>query len=128
MKEKRFAFRIEDLMNDHNKDNEGDFANNDNGSNEDSYQTNETARIKKRVGEFNWKKSKVWKSLSNRFGDKITQEELISIAELLANTIEVKLDRDARRRKVVLIKWFEENWAKIEPLVKYIILDIDTIY
>jgi hypothetical protein len=35
----------------------------------------------------------------------------------------MKLDHDAKRRKTVLIKWFEENWTAIAPFLDYIVLE-----
>ena len=85
----------------------------------------ELERVRKRVGDFDWKKSKPWKILTSKFGEKLTHEELISIAELLSTSQRIKLDRDAKRRKIVLIKWFEEHWKIFEPLISYIILDFE---
>jgi hypothetical protein len=41
----------------------------------------------------------------------------------VASSLKIKLDRDARRRKVVILKWFDENWAEIEPVLPLIILE-----
>jgi hypothetical protein len=57
------------------------------------------------------------------YGQKLKQDELVSIADLCAEKLQIKLDRDARRRKIVVIKWFEENWAAIQPLIHLIVLD-----
>jgi hypothetical protein len=35
----------------------------------------------------------------------------------------VHLDRDAKRRKSVLLKWFEENWNAIYPFLDYVVLE-----
>lgn len=86
-------------------------------------ETDEKERVKKRIGGFNWKTSYVWKTLTSYFGGKVSHEELTSIAEILAVQSRVKLDRDARRRKAVLIKWYEENWGKISHFLQFIVLD-----
>jgi hypothetical protein len=55
----------------------------------------------------------------------LKQEELVSIAELVAQRLRIKLDRDARRRKTVMIKWFDENWQFILPILRFVVLDED---
>jgi hypothetical protein len=47
----------------------------------------------------------------------------VSIADLVAKKLDIRLDRDARRRKAVMIKWFNENWEVIEPLLRHIVLE-----
>jgi hypothetical protein len=83
---------------------------------------NERERIQRRVEGFNWKKSTAWLQLSSMYGPKLNQDELISIAELCAHNLQIKLDRDARRRKIVIIKWFTDHWRKIHPLLHLIVL------
>jgi hypothetical protein len=61
--------------------------------------------------------------LTRQYGPKLNREELVSIADLVARKLQITFDRDARRRKIVTIKWFEENWAQIEPLLSEIELD-----
>jgi hypothetical protein len=83
----------------------------------------EIARIRKRIEGFNWKRSPAWRYLSLAYGPTLSQDELISIAELISPRVSIKLDRDARRRKCVMIKWFEEHWALIQPLLCSIVLE-----
>lgn len=83
----------------------------------------ERERVQRRVDGFNWKKSNVWKQLCCRFGPKLNQEELVSVADLLCEKLNIKLDRDARRRKSVIIKWFEEHWTQIHPILPMITLE-----
>jgi hypothetical protein len=83
----------------------------------------EAFRIHRRVDGFDWMKSYAWVELAKRYGPKLVHEELVSIADLVANRLHIKLDRDARRRKIVMIKWFEENWTLIHPLLEEIVLD-----
>jgi hypothetical protein len=75
------------------------------------------------VDGFNWQRSTPWNQLIALYGPRLSQEELVSIARLIAKKLDIKLDRDARRRKPVMIKWFEENWESIEPLLGNIILE-----
>jgi hypothetical protein len=83
----------------------------------------ERERIQRRVQGFNWKKSGAWLHLSFIYGPKLNQAELISIAELCSQKLHIKLDRDARRRKTVILKWFTEHWRQIHPLLRLIVLD-----
>jgi hypothetical protein len=83
----------------------------------------EKDRIASRLNGFNSKDNSVWKAITQRFGANIKQPELLSMALILASHANVKLDRDAKRRKSVLIKWFEENWSAIEPFLQFVVLE-----
>ena len=86
-------------------------------------ETDEMERVKRRIEGFNYKTSRAWKMLTYKYGSKLAHEELMSIAELLATRTNVILDRDAKRRKAVLVKWFEENWDIIQGYLNYIVLE-----
>ena len=92
-----------------------------------SFQSHENSREKDRISErmagFNPKDNDVWRRITAKFGPNIKQPELLSIANVLAQNCNVKLDRDAKRRKSVLIKWFEENWVTISPYLDYVVLE-----
>jgi hypothetical protein len=83
----------------------------------------ERERVQRRVEGFDWQKSPMWLHLSCLYGPKLKQDELVSIAEICAQKLDIRLDRDARRRKVVMIKWFEENWFRVRQLLPFIVLD-----
>jgi hypothetical protein len=83
-------------------------------------------RIASRLDGFNPKDTPAWREITRRFGASIKQPELVSIASVLAQSTNIKLDRDAKRRKAVLIKWFEENWTTIEPFLDYVVLEHTT--
>ena len=83
----------------------------------------EKERIAHRLSGFDPKENQVWQEITNRFGGNIKQPELLSIAEVVSQNAGIKLDRDAKRRKSVLIKWFDENWALIEPYIGYVVLE-----
>lgn len=89
--------------------------------------TNELNREKERIAGrlqgFNPKDNPAWHQITQKFGANIKQPELLSIAEVLAQNAGIKLDRDAKRRKTVLIKWFSENWEKIKPYLDYVVLE-----
>jgi hypothetical protein len=83
----------------------------------------ERDRVASRLSGFNSKDNSVWKAITQRFGNNIKQPELLSMAQVLANHANIRLDRDAKRRKAVLIKWFEENWVAIEPFLPFVVLE-----
>jgi hypothetical protein len=83
----------------------------------------ERERVQRRVEGFDWQKSHTWLQLSCFYGPKLKQDELVSIAGICAQKLDIRLDRDARRRKVVMIKWFEENWFRIRQILPFIVLD-----
>lgn len=87
---------------------------------------NEIARVQQRVSGFNPQCSDAWAGLCQHFGSKITQDELVSIAEAIKLYAQVKLDRDARRRKSVILKWYQDNWAQISKYIKYVVLEDDS--
>lgn len=82
----------------------------------------EKRRIAIRLNGFDTKENRAWKQLSARFGKTVKQNELTTIAQVIAQHAQIKLDRDARRRKSVLLKWFDENWNAIEPFLDYVVL------
>jgi hypothetical protein len=83
----------------------------------------EIRRIQRRLHGFNWKKSQAWQHLCAQFGPKLNQEELVSIADLIGSPAGIRPDRDARRRKVVMLKWFEEHWRLVVPLLRFVVLE-----
>jgi hypothetical protein len=83
----------------------------------------EKQRIASRLSGFNPKETPVWQEITRRFGPNVKQRELVSIASVLAQGANVRLDRDAKRRKSVLIKWFQENWANVSPFLDYVFLE-----
>ena len=82
----------------------------------------EKQRIAMRMTGFDLKENHIWEELSRRFGSTIKRGELTNIAQVLADTANIKLDRDAKRRKSVLLKWFDEHWDTIYPLLDYVVL------
>ena len=87
------------------------------------YAEEERERVKRRISGFDWRQSIAWQELTAQFGAKLTHTELISVAELVSSHIRLKLDRDAKRRKTVLIKWFQEHWMSIYPILGMISLN-----
>jgi hypothetical protein len=86
-------------------------------------ESQEMRRVRERTQGFCWKGSTVWRQLTDRYGPRLCLDELKSIAAIVAERVPIRLDRDARRRKTVIVKWFQENWMLIEPLLPSIILE-----
>jgi len=91
-------------------------------------QSPEVERVGNRLAGFSWKNATAWKHVSKLFGDDIKQTTLRKIADDLSSKLDVHLDRDAKRRKSVLIKWFEENWNMIIPLIDQYKVIQDKVY
>jgi hypothetical protein len=73
-------------------------------------------RVKRRLTDFDAANCRAMTCLVQRFGKGIVNRELKKIAELLCSLIpDLKVDRDATRDGRVLIKWFDDNWDRIEP-------------
>lgn len=83
----------------------------------------ERKKVDERLRGFSLKTSPAWHEICTRFGSNLNQTELLSIAEVLGAQINVKVDREAKRRKEVLIKWFDENLMVILPYFSKMILE-----
>ncbi|EAY12996.1 hypothetical protein TVAG_077330 [Trichomonas vaginalis G3] len=79
--------------------------------------SDELVRINQLVKDFSVNKSNAWIYPRSTYGEKITHNELIRIAKIVSAYTGIKVSRDAKRRKVVLLKWFDENWASIKPVL-----------
>ena len=51
--------------------------------------------------------------LEKIFGRKLKQTELQELGKILAQKIGLKLDRETKRSKQLLIQWFSNNWATL---------------
>lgn len=91
-------------------------------ANSQSDAVREKQRIANRLSGFNPRDNVAWREISNRWGN-IKQKELLSIAQVIATEAKIKLDRDARRRKSVLMKWFCEHWDVVQGYLEAIVLD-----
>jgi hypothetical protein len=83
----------------------------------------EKVRILGRLKDFNARDCSVWREITSRFGRNVKQPELLSIAAVLAAHANIRLDRDAKRRKTVLVKWFDENWPALQPYLDFVVLE-----
>ncbi|OHT15332.1 hypothetical protein TRFO_42593 [Tritrichomonas foetus] len=76
-----------------------------------------------RLQGFNPLESQVWREICQKYGSSLSQNELLSLAEVIASHIGTRVDREAKRRKEVLIKWFDENSEKILAFLPYVIIE-----
>lgn len=58
-------------------------------------------------------------------GSDIDKNILLSTAQIISKKISVELDREAKRRKSVLLKWFDDNWEQILPILQFVRLNIE---
>ena len=84
--------------------------------------THERLRIDDRIRNFEYEESEAWAELRKRGWDQLRQAELLSIALLLSMKLKVPIDREAKRRKNVLVKWFDENLAELRMKMDYVSL------
>lgn len=77
--------------------------------------TNERQKIDERIRNFDYEKSNAWMELARRGWDQLSQAELLSIAQIFGKKFTIPIDREAKRRKSVLVKWFEENLNALRP-------------
>ena len=84
--------------------------------------------VKIRLQDFVADNSRGVEMLTKKFGDVPNQHELFSLARVLSSKLDIFLDREASRRKAVLLKWYDENVDKIQPyLEKYITIKDELI-
>ena len=85
-------------------------------------QGNRIQRLKMRLDGFHYRETEAWSYLTNRFGPQVKLQELVSVAVLMGQVCYLRVDRDAKRSKAVIIKWFEENWDVVRPFLDYVVL------
>jgi hypothetical protein len=56
--------------------------------------------------------------LTELFGTAINATDLVSLAETCSYYLDIYLDREAKRRKSVLLKWFDENLLQLGPFLR----------
>jgi hypothetical protein len=78
----------------------------------------EKAFIAEKRARFDATTCRAWALLTSKFGTKITQEELLSLAQVLAHELDLDLSREYKRRKELLVKWYDENIETIWPFVE----------
>ena len=75
----------------------------------------EQNRIKDLLNDFDMKSSRIYQEFLKRGWETLSQQVLKSIAQVFEDRIKIPLSRESKRRKSVLIKWFDDNYDKIYP-------------
>lgn len=79
--------------------------------------------VQEKLADFEPTNCDAWIKLTGRFGPKISQEELLSLAEVVSHQLGIELFREYKRRKNMLIKWFDEHVDEVWPYIeKHIII------
>ena len=86
----------------------------------------ERERTRFLLGDFRAQGSEGLKFLESLCPFTLTRSALISLATVLSELIDVPLDRDIKRKKELLIKWFDVNIDAVRPWRHKIRLDIST--
>jgi hypothetical protein len=72
---------------------------------------------------FNYETSDAWAFLTHHFSSGVRHRELNSIALITSKTFNIpRVTRDAQRSYPMLIKWFQDNWGAIEPILPLVSL------
>lgn len=71
---------------------------------------------------FNYKECNAYKKITTEyFWPTIRHSELVSIATAIAERCKgIPVSREEKRRKDLLIKWYDDNWQIIEPHIQII--------
>jgi hypothetical protein len=78
--------------------------------------------------EFPYRTCAAWRDICNRFGTGLTHCELLCLAEVVAFNLNLTLDREAKRRKSCLVKWFDGHLSQISPFLGRVrLMDVDGI-
>ncbi|KAK8889745.1 hypothetical protein M9Y10_034499 [Tritrichomonas musculus] len=83
----------------------------------------ERNKLTDRMSNFDFANSPAWMMIKKKGWDNLNHKELLSIASVIANKCNITLDREAKRRKPILVKWFDENLSAILPAVDFIQLE-----
>ena len=67
--------------------------------------------------QFSPKECRGYKKLRQVMREPITIQALLSLAFVVSNYLGIKISRDYMRRKELVIKWFDEQIDKWEPLI-----------
>ena len=82
------------------------------------YTTHDKASVQKALGSFSKECAKhTQKRIQDLLGQRLTCPELLSVAQIISRKTSLQLNRECKRRKIVLLKWFDENWDRISPII-----------
>jgi hypothetical protein len=86
------------------------------------------ARADDSFKEFSYRTCAAWRDICSRFGPGLTHSELLCVAEVVAYNLNLTVDREAKRRKSCLVRWFDANLAQINPFLSRLrLLDVNGI-
>lgn len=68
--------------------------------------------------DFDYIESKAWTKLASKYGSKVNFDELLRLAEILSNHLNIQLSRCYKRRKEMLIKWYDDNLNTLWPYIE----------
>lgn len=80
----------------------------------------EQKRIQDRMNDFDIKESRAYKEFERRGWNKLPQTVLKSIAQVIEEQAKISLDRESKRRRTILIKWFDDHFDLISPFLNRI--------
>ena len=90
-------------------------------------QSDDKEKVKAILGDFDPNKSEAWLTLEECFGVNVKQPPLLEIAKIIGQHVHINVNRNARRRKSVLIKWYHDNWNALKPYIKHFQVDDETV-
>ena len=73
--------------------------------------------IERVLSNFDPENSRAVKKLTERFGER-TQAELLSLALVVSAHTGIKLYRESKRRRNLLLAWYEQNFDVIWPFIE----------
>lgn len=77
---------------------------------------------KRQKVDFDFENCQAFHELKQMFVDKL--DDLLFIANAVSKEKDIKINRDQKRSKALLVQWFNENWNVIKPcLEKSIMFD-----
>ena len=75
--------------------------------------------------DFDYESCLAWLKLTERFWKKINHEYLLNFAEVISMKLGIKIFRYQKRKKEMLINWFNNNFDQIWPFIETHILIIN---
>jgi hypothetical protein len=78
-------------------------------------QMHERKALESRTSGFQFKETDAYKQLQRRGFDNLKFSQLRAMATVMASHCNLEIDRQARRRKNICLKWLYEHWDVLEP-------------
>ncbi|OHT15337.1 hypothetical protein TRFO_42584 [Tritrichomonas foetus] len=90
-------------------------------------QSVEKDRVRQKLAGFDPKTSPACNYINSKFGQDVRQHCLCEMAKYIAKKRQIVLDRDSKRRKSVLLKWFHDKWEIISKDMEFFIVQNDEL-